>query len=120
MSIGTANRLAMTAVGLVIASSVNAQPNVVPPESPFTGATEPGAPPEAMALVVDKVTTFDEAPPVELTRASPQAAVVPAARVPHTASSWPLVALAGALALAGGVGLTLQSDSELTVGRRRI
>jgi hypothetical protein len=76
------------------------------PETNLVVATEPGAPPEAVAKVV-----FDEPPatvqqPVEtvrLAQATPPASTTPPARLPDTAGWGPLIALFGVLALIGAL-----------------
>lgn len=76
------------------------------PEGLYAVATEPGPPPERMAQIVPSETRAPAAT-TEPARVA-QATAAPAARLPDTAGSAPLLVLAGLLAAAGGCALTLR------------
>jgi hypothetical protein len=85
------------------------QLNLYVPENSLTVATELGAPPESMARIVpDDQSSPAEAPaePVRLAEATAPPAEAQATRLPDTAGWSPLLALAGVLALGGGLALT--------------
>jgi hypothetical protein len=80
--------------------------SVYVPEARLVVATEPGAPPEAVAKMVfedPQATVEQPLEPVRLAAATPAAAPTLPARLPDTAGWTPLLALFGALALIGAV-----------------
>jgi hypothetical protein len=83
------------------------QLNMYVPEAGLAVATEPGAPPEAMAkIVLDEPEAPANAPAVRLAEAAPRAEEPQATRLPETASWFPLIGLIGVLGLGGGIILT--------------
>jgi hypothetical protein len=85
------------------------QLNLYIPEAGVAVATELGAPPESMAKIVpDELNAPADATrePVRLAETTPPPAEAQATRLPDTAGWSPLLALAGVLALGGGMALT--------------
>jgi hypothetical protein len=83
--------------------------NMYVPEATLAVATEPGVPPESMAkMVLDEPDAPADASrdTLRLAEATPEPAATQAARLPDTAGWSPLLALAGVLALGGGMALT--------------
>jgi hypothetical protein len=76
------------------------------PESRLVVATEPSAPPDAVAkIVLEETAVAAEQPvePVRLAEATPQSARALPARLPDTAGWAPMLGLAGVIALAGAI-----------------
>jgi hypothetical protein len=81
------------------------------PESRLVVATEPTAPPDAVAkIVLDEPVVTAEQPvePVRIADATPQSATVQPARLPDTAGWTPILGLAGLIALAGAILLEVK------------
>lgn len=80
------------------------------PEARLVVATEPTAPPEAVAQIVleDAVTAEEPIEPVRLAEATPQSATALPARLPDTAGWTPMLGLAGLIALAAGILLEMK------------
>jgi hypothetical protein len=87
--------------------------SVYVPEARLVVATDPGAPPEAVAKMVfeEPQGTVEPLEPVQLAAATRAAAAALPARLPDTAGSTPLLVAFGVLALIGGV---------LSMTRRRL
>jgi hypothetical protein len=85
--------------------------NMYVPEAGLAVAMEPVTPSVPMAkMVLDEPAAPAEAPPapVRLAEATPQPAASESARLPDTAGWTPLLALAGVLALGGGIALSMR------------
>jgi hypothetical protein len=80
------------------------------PEARLVVATEPAAPPEAVAQIVleDAVTAEEPIESVRLAEATPQSATALPARLPDTAGWTPMLGLAGLIALAAGILLEMK------------
>jgi hypothetical protein len=119
-------RLAATAMAIACAAAADAQQAEAPafavpavdapyvPETRLAMATEPGAPPEAVAKIVfDEPAATSEQPvePVRLAQATPAAPVertAPPARLPDTAGWAPLLVLLGLVAFVGALVLMMR------------
>lgn len=80
------------------------------PEARLVVATEPAAPPEAVAAIVleEPVTAEKPLEPVRLAEATSQSATALPARLPDTAGWTPMLGLAGLIALAAGILLEMK------------
>jgi hypothetical protein len=80
------------------------------PEARLVVATEPTAPPDAVAQIVldEPVTAEQPAAPARLAQATPQSATVQPTRLPDTAGWTPMLGLAGLIALAAGILLQMR------------
>jgi len=81
------------------------------PEARLVVATEPTAPPEAVAQIVleeHAVTGEQPVEPARLAEAAPQPATVQSARLPDTAGWTPMLGLAGLISLAAGILLEMR------------
>jgi hypothetical protein len=89
--------------------------NVYVPEGIFAVATEPGAAPQELAPVVVAPERLSTAPPDRTLAA--QADTAAARELPRTAGPLPILALAGAISLLGGLGLTIARLANVTARR---